>query len=242
MLLFLSDPGDSLRAALGIFETFAKYSGLKVNWSKSSILPIDIGAKELADPNLPLQWVTSLKYLGVRITANVHDYIPLNLLSLLTLLKQKTQAWTKLPLSLIGRISLLKMKLLPVILYFLWHAPTWVPKPYFKKIDIIATSFLWAPKPPRVSIAVLKQPGDQGGLAVPDWQKYYLAGQMVYARRWLLADAGDTATVLEAAHLGSYESLRFAIFRGTKVDLPLTVSMKATIKAWEAAVKLACPS
>lgn len=196
----------------------------------------------MADHNLPLQWVMSLKYLGIKLTANVLDYMSLNLLPLLMLLKQKVQAWTKLPLSLIGRISLLKKKIVPVILYFLRHSPIGIPKYFFKKIDSIVTSFLWVPKSPRIGIKVLQEPEDQGGLAVPDWQKYYLAGQMVYARRWLLAYDGGAATVLEAAHLGSYESLRVALFRDTNSDLPLTLSMKATIRAWEASVKLSCPS
>lgn len=81
-----------------------------------------------------------------------------------------------------------------------------------------------------------------GGLALPDWQKYYLAGQMVFARRWLTADSGDSATVVEAAHLGSYESLKLALYRGPKSCLPLTESMKAMIKAWEIATTLMSPS
>lgn len=88
----------------------------------------------------------------------------------------------------------------------------------------------------------MQEPGDQGGLALPDWQKYYIVGQMVFAHRWLTAEDGDAATVLEAAHLGSYDSLKFALFRGSRSELPLTLTMKATIKAWETAVKLACPS
>lgn len=64
----------------------------------------------------------------------------------------------------------------------------------------------------------------------------------MFARRWLIAEDGDAATVLEAAQLGSYESLRFALFRGSRSELPLTLTMKATIKAWMTAVKLACPS
>lgn len=75
-----------------------------------------------------------------------------------------------------------------------------------------------------------------------DWHKYYLSGQMVFARRWLLTDDGDAATVLEAAHLGSYESLCLALFRGPKSDLPMAQTKKATIRVWGVAVKLACPS
>lgn len=116
MLLFLDDPRDSLRTALGIINHFATFSGLKVNWNKSSVLPIDPGARADADPNLQLQWVSSIRYLGIQITANIQDYISLNLVPLITLLKQKVQTWTKLLLSLIGRISLLKMKFFPVVL------------------------------------------------------------------------------------------------------------------------------
>lgn len=54
LLLFLKDPGVSLEAALAILDKFATFSGLKVNWSKSSILPVDAGAKGGANPDLPL--------------------------------------------------------------------------------------------------------------------------------------------------------------------------------------------
>ena len=242
MLLFLQDPKESLVAALCILNTFSQFSGLKVNWTKSSILPLDAGARDVADPALPLQWVTQLTYLGVKITARVEDYMPLNLAPLLLFFKQKIQAWQRLPLSLIGRINLLKMKILPVILYFLRNAPIWIPKSFFKKLDGLTSTFLWAPKQPRIGLKTLQEPWGEGGLALPDWKKYYLAGQMVFVHRWLTSDEGDSATVLEAAHLGSYETLRFAIHRGVKMDLPLTVSMRASIKAWEAAVDLANPS
>lgn len=89
MLLFLDDPEESLRAALEIINLFATFSRLRVNWSKSSILLIDEGAKARVDPSLPLQWVTTIKYLGVQITANVQEYVSLNLLPLLTSLQQK---------------------------------------------------------------------------------------------------------------------------------------------------------
>lgn len=76
-----------------------------------------------------------------------------------------------------------------------------------------------------IGLKVLKEPWGQGGLALSDWQEYYLGSQMVFAHRWLISDDRDSATVLEAAHLGSYESLRLAIHRGT--NLPLTLSIKS---------------
>lgn len=105
MLLFLEDPGSSLQAALKILNDFTTFSGWNVNWSRSFILPLDAGAKEKADHSLPLKWVSSITYLGVKITTDSTDYLTLNLVPLLTFFKQKAQAWQRLPLSLIGRIN-----------------------------------------------------------------------------------------------------------------------------------------
>lgn len=79
LLLFLRDPGPSLKAALVIMDKFATFSGLRVNWSKSSILPVGPRALAQRDDALPLQWVSSFTYLGVKITANIHYYVTLNL-------------------------------------------------------------------------------------------------------------------------------------------------------------------
>lgn len=114
------------------------------------------------------------------------------------------------------------------------------PKIILRLLNGIIGSFKWFPQSPRISIATLQEPWGPGGLALPDWKNYYLARQMVFARRWLTEDNGDS--VLEAALLGSYESLRLALYRGPKSSLPLTVTMKATIRAWEVSTTLASPS
>lgn len=80
----------------------------------------------------------------------------------------------------------------------------------------------------------------QGGLALPNLYKYFLVGQMVFTRPWLLRDEGDAATVLEAAIFGSYEGLANLIHRGSKVQ-SLTGSMKVTIRAWDRVQDLMAP-
>lgn len=159
----------------------------------------------------------------------------LNLSPLITLLKKRIQAWKNLSLFLIGKINFIRMKILLVILYFLCHDPIWVPKSYFKKLDEHISLCL------HLGLKVLQEPWGQGGLALPYRHKYYLAGQMVFARCWLLGDNGDSATVLKAAILGSNESLQLALFRGRKSVLSLTRSMKATIRAWATSQQLMQP-
>lgn len=99
LLLFLRDPRTSLQAALRILDRFASFSGLRVNWTKSLILPVEPEAQKKKDHDgLPLQWVSAITYLGVKVTAKIRDYIPQNLLPLIPRLTQKIQAWKKTPI------------------------------------------------------------------------------------------------------------------------------------------------
>lgn len=81
-MLFLNDPGPSIREALNIFSSFTVVSKLKVNWGKFQPFPIDPTAGQAADSSLPLSWALSIHYLGINITPNGTDFIDLNLTTL----------------------------------------------------------------------------------------------------------------------------------------------------------------
>lgn len=76
MILYLSDSDPSLQTALQIIEKFGRFSGLKINWDKSQILPIDIFPPLKEQANLPLVRVSTLKHLGVHVSRSPTDFIP----------------------------------------------------------------------------------------------------------------------------------------------------------------------
>lgn len=129
-LLYLADSGPSLQTALNTIEQFGTFSRLKINWEKkkklSQILPLDSFPPPEAQAHLPLQRVSLLKYLDVLVSRTPAEYICLSVEPLFTLIKAKTQTWARLPLGVWGRINLIKMVLLPKILYVLWHAPVYL--------------------------------------------------------------------------------------------------------------------
>lgn len=83
MLLFLCDVGPSLQGALQVLNSFSPVYGLKVNWTKSLLSPIDPAAQATAPPDLYLQWADQFKYLGVVIYHQASD-LPAFSLSLVT--------------------------------------------------------------------------------------------------------------------------------------------------------------
>ncbi len=83
--------------------------------------------------------------------------------------------WASLPLSLVGRTSLVKMVILPKFLYLFQHIPICINKSFFTGLDSILRSFLWGNKPARLKKSILQLPKAKGGLALPNFQQYYWA-------------------------------------------------------------------
>ena len=83
--------------------------------------------------------------------------------------------WPSLPFSLIGRVNLIKMSLLPKFLYLFQHIPVFIKKSFFSNLDQFISSFLWSNKQARIGRTALRLPKSLGGVALPDFRYYYWA-------------------------------------------------------------------
>lgn len=79
---------------------------------------------------------------------------------------------------MLGRINLMKMVLLPKILYILWHSPVYLPLKYFKSLEGLLKPFVWGTNIHKLAWWILKNPTDLGGTAFPDFNLYYIASQL----------------------------------------------------------------
>lgn len=178
MLLYLADAGPSLQTALQLITDFGAFSGLQINWDKSQILPLDFAVPTADQASLPLVRTDNFKYLGIQISRSLQDYIALNIEPLYSTLKTKTQIWPRLPLGVMGRINLVKMIILPKLLYIFWQAPLYIPQQIFKSMESILNTFIWGSSRHKLPWRVLKCPTDLCGAAVPDLFTYYVASQL----------------------------------------------------------------
>lgn len=184
MILYLADPGKSLDRALSLIEGFGTYSGLRINWSKSHILPLDPFVRTSQQAESPLQWCSSIKYLGIDVSRYIPDFQTLNISPLADYVRSRTRAWARLPLSVIGRINLFKMILLPKILYITQQSPIYLPRAIFSKLNSILNSFVWREGRAKLAWSVMQNTWSQGGMAVPDIQLYYFAAQLGQVLHW----------------------------------------------------------
>ena len=186
LVLYLNDAHGSLEAAMHIIELFGSYSGLKINWQKSSLMLLQPQLLTLSKDSSLLKVVSSFKYLGINITRLPQAALQANLNPLMTTIKTKLATWAKLPLSVAGRIHLIKMVLLPKCLYIFSHMSVIVPKTIFKKIDALFTTFIWGKGRNRIKLTTLQRAKTEAGMALPNIYRYYLAGQLKHLTGWIV--------------------------------------------------------
>ncbi len=97
----------------------------------------------------------SFIYLGITIYKNIHKFARDNFNNILVKVKNDIQRWKNLKVSLQGRISTVKMNLLPQFIYFFSMLPLSPPPGYFKEIKSIISKFTWNNKCPRIKHTTL---------------------------------------------------------------------------------------
>lgn len=92
--------------------------------------------------------------------------------------------WNPLPISWIGRINVLKMSVMPKLLYFFLMLPVPIPMAQLKLLKRWYLNFIWKDGAHRVASLVIFFPRGQGGLGTPDIHKYYLASHLHALLSW----------------------------------------------------------
>uniref|UniRef100_A0A8C5HQA3 Reverse transcriptase domain-containing protein n=1 Tax=Gouania willdenowi TaxID=441366 RepID=A0A8C5HQA3_GOUWI len=186
ILLYLEEPQSSLEEVFNLINSFSKLSDYSINWTKSSILPLTKNSWNPAHQNPQHPSTTNtIKYLGLNISPNLNELIKLNHDPMLDKVTEDLRRWNNLPISLLGRIASVKMKILPKINYLFSMIPLKPPKQWFQRLDSTTTKFYTRNKKPKISLSTLQKNKDEGGLEAPNFMHYYLANQILYLTEWL---------------------------------------------------------
>ena len=122
MILCVENPKDSTPKLLELIQEFSNVAGYKINgidginkWKSVAFLYTNNETEEREiKETIPFTIApNTIRYLGINLITEVKDLYSKNYRTLMIEIEKDTKKWKNIPCSWIGRISIVKMSMLP---------------------------------------------------------------------------------------------------------------------------------
>ena len=193
--LLLDGSEMSLRESLLVLKKFEFCSGLKVNVDKTQVVWLGSSRNnpEICE-DLNLKWVQQFVLLGITFNTNLPDIINLNFTPKVHEIEKLLLAYKKWKLSILGKITVLKMMAIPKLVYLLTVLPSPGAK-FFSYVEGLFKDFIWDGSV-KITLSQLEQDISQGGLKLTNLRLFHSALKLSWIKR-LIATTGSWQKLFE---------------------------------------------
>ena len=213
-ILFLDGSERSLNGVTEELNEFSEQSGLKLNWEKTSCLPLgSLNQTETpanrAGGRVNIKWVNEIKILGIYFQANNDNITELNLERKIPFLESEIAQWSRRHITPIGKITIIKSLIISKFVHLLIALPN--PKQnYVRKLEGMLYGFLWNKKPDRIKRVKVIQSYEFDGLKMLDLNSFILSLKLSWIRR-LTNSTAPWATLARMEQMDPFKLLTCGI-------------------------------